>query len=523
MVGANSQRGADMERFLQQHQTKILGVLSGFDRVLFRGTLPSLNNPRSLHSFLRFYHILFKDFGAFVQRLSEELKTHGEAMAREQGRPYHYLRSPQASKEEMALEIARADGVTEGLVCVLGCVEKCASYTVRGDWKKRRYPAVRANRQCMHLYFYYLDREFGLMHVRLQTWLPFTIQVCVNGREWLARRLQAEGVAFEQRDNCLARVADLPRAQQLLDELSTRDWASWLKGLAQRVNPLLDARYGLDARGYYWTMRQSEYATDILFADAAALQAVYPKLVAHAIQHLTCEDVLRFLGRLRAQKLGEVTSDCIKRVEGTRVKHRVEENTIKMYDKQACVLRIETTINDPRRFRVLREVTRRGQQVLLWIPMRKGVVDSARRAEVCRRANERYLEALAVVGQPQPIAGTLDPVSRRLVRDGRPYRALRPLTPTEAAWFRAILHGQFLLHGFRNRDLRALLLPKRDTAPDRRRQASARITRWLRLLRAHGLIQRISRTRRYRTTPKGQHLMTTALKLRDLDLAQFAA
>jgi hypothetical protein len=509
-----------MERFLQQHQAQILGVLSGLDRVRFRGTLPSLNNPRSLNSFLHIYHILFKDFSGFVQRCSAELEAHARALASQAGRPYRYLASPSLSKEAVAREIAQADGITEGLICVLACVERCASYSLRGDWKKRPFPAVRATRQCLHFYFYYLDREFGLMHVRLQSWLPFTLSVCLNGREYLARRMAQEGIAFTQLDNCFTQIADLPRAQQLLDELHTRDWAAFLQALATRVNPLLDQRYGLDTRGYYWTVDQSEHATDVMFRDRAALQMLYPKLLAHAMQHFACADVLRFFGRALTPKLGEVTSDCRRRVEGTRVKHRCEENTLKMYDKQASVLRIETTVNDPRRFSVLREAIRRGQPVLTWRPMRKGVVDLARRAERCRQVNARYLEALAVVGQPQPVAQTLDPVSRRRTRDGRPYRALRPVTPEDAALFRAVMDGVFRVHGFCNRDLRERLLPTRNAG--QRRQAAGRITRWLRLLRGHGLIAKRSRSHRYRVTVTGEHVMSTALKLRELDLNQAA-
>ena len=231
-----------MERFLQQHRAQIIGTLSGFDRLLFCGTLPSLNNPNSLTRFLHIYHILFKDFGRFVQQRSEELKAHAQALAQAHGRPYRYLRSPGVSKEAIAKEIAQADGIRDGLVCVLACVETNTSFRMQGDWSKQRFPMVRAYRPCLHFYFYFLDRDFGLMHVRLQSWVPFTIQVCVNGREWLARQLAREGIACDQRDNCFASIADLPRAQQLLDELNTRDWVPFLKALAQRVNPLLDAR-----------------------------------------------------------------------------------------------------------------------------------------------------------------------------------------------------------------------------------------------------------------------------------------
>jgi hypothetical protein len=202
-----------------------------------------------------------------------------------------------------------------------------------------------AKRKCLHYYFYYVDRAFGPMHVRLESWLPFSAQVYVNGREYLARRLERAGISFEKHDNCFTRVSDLKRAQDMLDDLVSRRWERFLNMLARRVNPLLDARSGLELQGYYWTIRQSEVATDVIFQDAATLEAVYPRLLRHAIEEFRCQDVLRFLGRrLTKSKTEEVTSELRELVEGVRIKHRFGENSIKMYDKQGNVLRIETTI-----------------------------------------------------------------------------------------------------------------------------------------------------------------------------------
>ncbi len=514
-----------MERFLERHRGRVAGVLSGFDRVLFRGTLRSISYRNGMDIFLSSQHVLYKDFGVFAERLSERLKQHARALADEQGRPFRYLASPSVSKEDIARQIIAEDGVEEGLICVLSCVEPCQSYTIRRDRQARQLVLAPAQRRCLHLYFYFIDRQFGLMHVRLQTWLPFTIQVCLNGREWLARQMERAGIKYEQRDNCFTRIEDLPRAQRIFDRLTQRRWPRFLNVLARRVNPWLDPKSGLDLHGYYWSVRQGEYATDVMFKDAQSLSEVYPRLVDHAIQRFGCQDILRFLGRriMPARFNGQITSDIQSRTEGVRIKHRVEENSIKMYDKQGSVLRIETTINNPRRFKVRRMTTRKGQRAMRWIPMRKGVADMARRVEVSRAANERYLEALGIVGAPAPTARVLDPVSTRKMRNGRPYRPLRPISREDARLFRAIMRGEFLLQGFRNKDLRQRLFPQAESDALRRRKASGRITRCLRLLRAHGLIRKVSTTRYYRVTEKGQHVMTTALKLRQTDASRLAA
>jgi hypothetical protein len=516
--------GGFMQRFLDRHGDRILGVLCGFDRVLFRGTLLMISHLRGMNMFLSHHSILNKEFGQFAERVSNRVKAHAKRYADREGRSYIYVKSPKASKEEIARKIRDRDGIQDGLICVLGCVEPCRSFALRRDRPRKHLVLEQANRQCLFLYFYYQDREFGLIHVRLQTWLPMDIQVCLNGREYLARRLDRAGIGYEQRDNCFARIDDIPRAQRMLDDLYRRNWSRFLSRLAGRVNPWLRAAGGLRLDNYYWSIRESEVATDVMFRSAEDLAALYPALVDHAIRQFNSEKVLRFLGRrTNARFNGEVTSELKHRPEGICVKHRVEENSIKMYDKQGSVLRIETTINNPQRFKVRRGVTRQGEEVLRWVPLRKGVADIIRRAEICRAANERYLEALGVVGEPSPTRHLLDPVSKRIVRDGRPYRALRPIHPEEAKLFAALLDGKFLLQGFRNKDIRHTLYPQAEPRRQPRRQASARVTRLLRLLRAHGLIQKVSHTLYYRVTNRGQHVMTTALRLRQIDIAALAA
>jgi hypothetical protein len=512
-----------MQTFLDRHGEKIVGVLSGFDRMLFRGTLRCLDYQKGFEAFLATHRVLYKDFGTFAQGLSDEVKAHAKAFAAKHGRPLIYLASPAVSKEDFARRMMQRDGIQQGLICVLTCVEPCRAFKVRRNRQTRHLEFGMATRKCLFIYFYFADREFGLMHVRLQTWLPMPIQVCLNGREYLAKRMDRAGIGYEQHDNCFTRIDDLPRAQAMLKDLEQRNWPVFLSALAKRLNPLMGPGHRLDLRAYYWTIRESEYATDVLFNSPAALKEIYPSLVNHAIQNFSCRDTLRFLGRRTDQRFrGEASTNVKSRPEGVRIKHWVEENSIKMYDKKGSVLRIETTINNPRRFKVRRPATRQGRPCMAWIPMRKSVADISRRAELGLAANGRYLEALGVVGEPSPTRFLLDPVSKPVVREGRPYRPLRPIAPEEAKLFALLLDGQFLLQGFRNKDVRSRLLADPGTDPTARKAAAGKITRLFRLLRAHRLIRKVAHTFYYRVTRKGNHVMTTALQLRELNLYALA-
>lgn len=507
-----------MKRFLERHSGRVTGTLSGFDRVLFRGTLRSIAHVSGLEVFLYSQHVLFKDFGGYAESLSQQIIEQAKRTAIKLERPYQYLQSSKASKEELALQIMERDGIKQGLVAVFACVEPCQSFDLKKDKASKHLQLVSKERKCLHLYFYYQDREFGLMHIRLQTWLPFTIQVCLNGREWLAHQMDRAGITYTKRDNCFTYISDLKRAQQLMDRLAERNWGRFLDALAQKVNPWIHPQTGLDVRSYYWSVRQGEYATDVMFRSPKKLAEIYPLLLRHAMFQFGSEEVMRFLQRRTNQRFaGEASSDLQRRLEGIRVKHRVEENSIKMYDKQGSVLRIETTINNPRRFKVYRSGITRGKKVKKWLPMRKGIADIRRRVELSRAANERYLDALSVVGVETPSFRLLDRVNRAVKKVRRQYRALRPISPEDASLFQAILHGEHSLQGFRNRDLRKTL------ANSDPRNNSARVTRFLALLRAHKLIYKVFKTNYYRITRKGHQVMATAIKFRQPDIALLAA
>lgn len=310
----------------------------------------------------------------------------------------------------------------------------------------------------------------------------------------------------------------------MFERLEQQGWAGWLEKLAVHIHPFLRGKSDLHFKPYYWSLGQSEYATDIMFRDAATLQQVYPALLQHAIHQFHSKDVLRFLGRrIQGRFEGEVRSHMGSRVEGVRIKHWVEENSIKMYDKAGSVLRIETTINNPRRFKVRRRVTRQGQKTMAWVKMRKGVVDIRRRVEVCRGANARYLDALAVVADSTPSHRVLDPVTAPVIAAKRRFRPLQPISPSDSQLFQQVLAGENLIQGVRNRDVRRALYPQDQSDPEKRRRSSAKTTRSFQLLSAHGLIYRVPNTNYYRVTKKGHTVMSTALQFRITDATLLAA
>ncbi len=498
-----------MQTFLQKHADKITGVLSCFDRLIFKGYLP-FSYPQGMEGFLAQRGILLKDFRQVALQQSQRLKEHAHQLAEQAGRPFIHLQK-RIRKEDRARQLAAQDGIHEGLVCVFSTQETCASFQIAyGQGRprlKKSFP------RCLVLYFYYLDPQFGLIHLRLPTWFPFTLQVYVNGHSWLARQLDQHQIGYRQRDNAFLHIDDFPRAQELANQLRGKKWQRFLDALARRVNPLLgDFLHGC---AYNWVTDQAEFATDVVLKDPAALHGLYRNLLAHALLQFSAEDILSFLGKkLDGRFQGELTGDLKKRQQGFRIKHRYDGNWIKMYDKFAHILRIELVINRPRRFSVRRWGTRQGQRVFGWFPLLKNVLYLGRYAEISCQATHRYLEALAVVADPQVSQKVVDRACHSVpYKQGR-RRALNPLSRQDQRLFLAVLRGEHHTRGFYARDVaRYLALPAAKTAQEKRRQ-SGRVGRWLQLLRAHGLIKKLNNTRRYRVTQQGLAFMSAAIHLR---------
>lgn len=515
-----------MTEFTSIHQDAILGVLSTFDRLIIKGHLLSFFPKGAFKRFLSRQGVLLKDFKQYVKESTDQLRSHVEELAEETGRPLIYLsstmtHSKKKSKEDVAQEIAEQDGITEGLVCILSAVENCRAFDLRKDPDTRKLIVESATRKCLHYYLYCIDPEFGWMHIRIQTWFPFEIQVYINGREWLSRQLDKKGISYERYDNCFIEIGDIAQAQKICDRFAKkRNLVRVLNGIANRLNPLLPKirRHGFN--GYYWVIDQCEYASDVMFKDRATLEAIWPDLFEHASHYFSAEDILKFLGRkLHGNFQGEITTDRKKRPQGYRIRHRMNSNSIKMYDKYS-VLRVETTINNPREFKTLK-VTETVEGVKRrWVPMAKRVANLWRYAEVSLRANERYLDALAHVEAKGEVTKELDDLCRGRTVGERRCAKFNPVARADAELFKAVLSGDHLINGFRNRDLAQRLFEKEAATPEDRRRRSARVSRLISKLRGHRIVFKVKGSRLYRVTKHGCRVMVAVLRFRGIEFPE---
>jgi hypothetical protein len=525
-----------MEQFTAKYQDQILGKVSGFDRLILRGSVDRLNRgiwmpskcvvrATGMEEYLWQNKILFKDYGRHVKRVSEQIKKASLAPFKRQDLPVVFLRSPSVDKDALARNIALKKGISTGLVCAISSLEPSPTFEHQGIYMIRR------KRPCHVLYHYQIHPELGWMHARIQTWFPFHIQIGLNGREWLEQQMKREGLKYRKQGNCFVWIEDYQRAQELLDDQLRVNWTTLLDVFAQQLNPVHGEIFRHYRAGYYWTCYQSEWATDIVFRDADYLKRLMPILVRHGMLSFSSVDVMRYFGK-RVNRSGAIPgtfggtlqTDLRRYEEGERVKYRMNGNTAKFYDKAysdvGSVLRgCETTINDPRDWKAYRPAQGGPEDDLQWRRMRKGVADLHRRAEVSQKSNERLLNALASVDDSRTLDELTASVQKPVMWKGRRARALRPWAEDRELLV-AVNHGEFVLNGFRNRDLQSLLYRQAAPSNAERRRRSAAVSRKLRLLRAHGLIQKVQNTHRYHVSETGRTILVAILTVGRTSLQQ---
>lgn len=503
-----------MPSLYQRLGSIVKGVLSGFDRIVFKGCIRPLMYEAGVASFLQSQGVLNKEYKAWALAQTKTLIDDAEALSQnERQESIKPIVSAKIRKEKLAREQQDKLGITEGLIGVWWAMEVCNTYKAKFS-TTQTYPRMTHSRtKCKHLYFYFDHPEFGFMNIRLQTWFPFHIQIAMNGREWLRRSLAREGIGFNAHRNKFLHIDDMKAAQALLTRQLDTDWPKMLSGFLPTVFPSKNTALG-GHLSYYWTLWQSEWATDYLFTSYKELAPLGERLLRHAFMTGTGERVLRYLdrpfthaGKPYASNGNDVSSRLLAFQDGLRVRHWVDQNSVKVYTEQN-VLRVETTINNPGMFKIYRhrEGERKDAPKQLR-KMRKGVADVVLRAKISQGVNDRLAAQLCECRQTVSLSETLEKSRRRRKSKGRSIRAL-DVMGKDRELLLAIADPVYSLGGMTNRELRGKL--KVTLTGLTEKQASGKVSRLLRLLRDHGIIRKLPRQRRYRLSAHGAQ-MTTAL------------
>jgi len=354
-----------------RYRDRLAGVLSCYDRIVITGTLPGACFAEGMTKLLRWRGIRIFDYPTFAAELRDRVRAAAATIAAAAGVTIEHIAKSHVRKEAVVAKILAARGDHPGLVHVISAMEACDAYQPWHDKRTHQTFLRPDSGKCLHYYFYFIDAELGLIYLRVPTWCPFRLQFYCNGHNWLARRLAAAGIGFTMADNAFVKIEDWPRAQALADALSPDALHQILDRYAVQCCPVLD----VFPHAYHWSLMQVEYSTDLVFRSQATLKPLYEQLARQAVLSVKAEHVATFLGRkITPQLAQEIGSQFTTRIEGTCIKHRYATATIKMYDKFALVLRLETTSNDVSAFKHHRTVEhRKGPASRALAPLKKTI------------------------------------------------------------------------------------------------------------------------------------------------------
>lgn len=487
-----------------RYASLILGVFSCFDRILFTGTLPDICHAKAFTRELNRRHVKIFDFPRFASPLRDAIRDNAERLAAENGLVIEYIRRTKAfRKEDRIQQILAERGTHPGLVHIFSAMEACASFKPWHDKGSGKTFLRPDSGKCLHYYFYFIDPDLGLCHLRVPTWAPFRLQFCMNGHNWLASRLKRLKIGYKLVDNAFVAIDDFARAQQIADRLKPHTLHRKVDRYARQFCP---AAAEFQA-GYHWSIMQVEYATDVVFKRREDLAPLYDHLIRSAVHVVRAENVATFLGKkLDPRYQGEVGNDFNTRIQGTRIRHRMGPVALKMYDKFGRVLRIETVANDVSFFKHHRRVEHRdGTSEVKLAAVRKTLYSLGVLSGILHACNRRYLEFLSSLDDDSAGRRHLESLSEPVRDQRRSYRGLNFFDPKDCALLLTLARGEFNLRGFQVRDLRPIL----------NHLSGAQLSRQIKRLRMHRLLKRVRGTYTYYLTRLGRRAIAAAFRLRE--------
>lgn len=492
-----------MKLLTDLYKDHISGILSCFDRIVITGTLPTIYFSKGMTSWLYAHNIRIFDYPKWADVLRHKLRANAEKIASEYNIEIEHIRKKTVRKESIIKKRLAVRGDHPGLVHIISTMETCSCYTPWHDKMTHKTFLKPGMSQCLHYYFYFIDETLGLCYMRVPTWAPFRLQFYFNGHNWLASELDREGINYSLVDNAFDTIDNFDVAQKLADQLNVDVLHQILDNYSQLFCPVMEDL----EQHYHWSLMQIEYATDIVFKEQVVLKSIYDDLIAMAIHTVKPENIATFLGRkLHGNYQQEMGNRYNVRLEASRIKHSMGKCSIKMYDKFQKILRIETTTNDVSCFQHYLTVEHRnGAKTLKYAPMKKNIYSLKPLKKKLKASNRRYLEFISAFKLNTDGREKLNNLSQSKSDNGRNFKGINFFDNDDLKLLLSIVRGEFLINGFRNKNLRCFYKDK----------SSSQISRILKRLRLHRLVRKVAGCHKYYVTALGKQVVCAALTIKE--------
>jgi len=328
---------------------KISLDIESVDRVYLNGYVPNLQMGGGVVNFIREQFQWPLPSPKAMYEMTERFKRAVELYAESMGRKIYQF-SKDEEKDKVAQEHANLFGVEEGLVLIGKAQEKSNAFRSqrRDRGGKVWFEYERRNVQVTHYYFYLMDKEFGLSFIKVCTYLPFEVKVCLNGHEWAKRQLQQKQIGFEALDNGFASCQAAEQLQNICHQLNAEKIQAFFDHWVNQLPWPLTAEQRAAGYQHRLSIWQMEVSRTQVFYEAEQGRALIEALIRDNLDLGRPDRVsLIFERKVTQTTPSEFHTQVIREGVLPCIRIRYKHSALKQYFKEGKALRTEMVFNNP--------------------------------------------------------------------------------------------------------------------------------------------------------------------------------
>lgn len=328
---------------------KISLDIESVDRVYLNGYVPNLQMGGGVVNFIREQFQWPIPSPKAMYEMTERFKRGVELYAEKMGRKIYQFGKDE-DKEQIAQEHAKLFGIEEGVVLIGKAQEKSNAFRSqrKDQGKKVWFEYERRNVQVTHYYFYLMDKEFGLSFIKVCTYLPFEVKVCLNGHEWAKRQLQQAQIGYEALDNGFASCQEPEQLQTICHQLSANQIQSFFDRWVNQLPWPLTAEQRAAGYQHQLSLWQMEVCRTQVFYEPDQGRALIESLIRDNLD-LGRPDRVSLLFERQVTKAtpSEFHTQVVRQGVLPCIRIRYKHSALKQYFKEGKALRTEMVFNNP--------------------------------------------------------------------------------------------------------------------------------------------------------------------------------
>lgn len=486
-----------MNTFREHHEDSIRFGYRCFDRLLLNGVIQPFQQPERVIGFFDTYRQQYPVSRDLLRGIANDFHTWVQQHARLWRAPI--LEAPEGRRDEFVepyFRRARPDQV----VVILKAREPARILIAVGKPKDNRWHLTFAQRWVLHYNFYVNDCDWGRMFVRICPYFPFPARICLNQHHWLATRLRAESVRFQQCANAFLGCANPDRLQVLADSLTARDLSrcaqKWLRTFTPFFTPAERREAGCQHRLFF---AQVEYCDNLVFRRRAALDHLGERLLDANRTLGQPTKITTIFGRKVSRRYHGQLQTVIEDLDlpNPVIRSHYSHGFIKQYVRDRYLLRTEPATNNVNDYGLRKAVEH--------LPALRDKLSTI--VDTYLNVQQDILETFVDRGQLRRLA------EPSVLPNGKRLPGLRLDHPRQLALMHALVRFAHIpaSQTFTTSDLYPSVLAALGTTLRPYTLASLRYD--LAKLRAKGLVEKLPHSRRYRLCSHGYRLCVVFLKL----------